>query len=1445
MRSRPRARRRHARPLRLAAQGARRRRRAQPARAARRHRAQAARDGVALASPRSTCARATRPPSERARMAARPADILITTPESLYLLLTSAARETLASVDTVIVDEIHAARPDQARRAPGAVARAARGAAPRGPPPLQRIGLSATQRPLDEVARLLGGLRRAARRGPSPSSTRAARKELELAVEDGTPTADDAEDRREAQSRARPQLGALWPACTRASSSSCARTARPSSSSTAAAWPSASPRRSTSVARRGDRARPPRLGRAREARRRSRSGSSAATCAAIVATSSLELGHRHGRRRSRRPDRGAAERRLGPAARRAREPRRRRRPARRPLPEAPAAISLACAAAAAGMRAGDGRGDVLPPQPARRARAADRRHRRRWTTIGATRPLRPRPARRAVRRPASRAPSRACSTCCSGRYPSDDVRRAAPAPHVGPRARPRRGPRGRAAPRGHQRRHHPRPRPLRRLRRRRRGRRENGGRRVGELDEEMVFELREGEVFLLGASSWRADEITARPRARVAGGRAARQDALLARRPAGPRARVRGAHRRARPRASRRRRTRGARRARATSTRSTRRAAEAPRRVRARAGRGDRRGPERPRHRRRALRGRDRRLARRRPVPLRHAGPSRPGRIGGRGAPARDVRRRRRCTTPTTGWPSASPRATSRRPPSCFFPSPDEIEAHGDARARRHRALRRALPRVRGARAAPAAPRSRAAHAALGAAQARRRSARGRLAPPDFPIVLETYRECLRDVFDLPGLVGLLRDVRRAAGPRRRRSTRARRRRSRRASSSRSSPTSSTRATRRSPSAARRRWRSTSPACASCSARPSSASCSTPTPSTSTSAAAAPRRDPAPHAGRRPRPAPRPRRPLARRAPRRGALRRSARTRGRASSSRARTRRSRCASPGRAALAAVEDAASCATRSALTLPAGLAAGAPRAGRRHAAARPRRPLRPDARPLRARRTSRRRFGLDAARSSAALAELLARGARSSRARSCRRDASASSATARSSTPSGASRSPSCAAPSSPSTPRALARFLLEWQGVPRARRGRDALLAVVGELEGCPLVASALETEHPARAHRRLPALGPRRALRVRRGRLGRARAARGERRARRALPGRARGRCSTRPVRPVEGPVAAIVRDLLARRGAVFFAEIAREVGGFPGEVLDVALGDGLGRRGHQRHARAAAQPRTGRRRAQPRRSPHPTHPARAAHGPARERGTLVAATSRAGGAPRPATPTGAPRSPGRCSIATASSRARRRTPRAIAGGLRGRLRRAQGARGPGARAARATSSRGAAARSSRCPAPTSGCARFATRDDAAPRRRARGDRPGERLGRAPRVARAEPAATPGPSAPAGALVVLHDGRLLGWLGRGGHPLLTFDRREPTAGARELARALGALVDGGDRRALLVSTIDGVDAPRRAPSPRLRRGRLRATSRGLLKRRAARARGASSVEVAP
>src|SRR5256886_5889475 len=94
------------------------------------------------------------PAKERAAMLREPPDVLITTPESLFLLLTSRARETLRGVETLILDEVHA------------VAGTKRGAhlalslerlQHLVGEPVQRVGLSATQRPLEEIGRFVSG----------------------------------------------------------------------------------------------------------------------------------------------------------------------------------------------------------------------------------------------------------------------------------------------------------------------------------------------------------------------------------------------------------------------------------------------------------------------------------------------------------------------------------------------------------------------------------------------------------------------------------------------------------------------------------------------------------------------------------------------------------------------------------------------------------------------------------------------------------------------------------------------------------------------------------------------------------------------------------------------------------------------------------------------------------------------------------------------------------------------------------------------------------------------------------------------------------------------------------------------------------------------------------------------------------------------------------------
>ncbi|HET7695993.1 MAG TPA: DEAD/DEAH box helicase [Vicinamibacterales bacterium] len=127
------------------------------------------------------------PAAERARFQREPADILITTPESLYLLLTSNARDALRRIETVIVDEIHALVPT--KRGAHLALSLERLAALTGTPP-QRIGLSATQRPLDEVARYLGGSRPRPSKGARPGSDPFRPREVTKGVRPGSGPSD-------------------------------------------------------------------------------------------------------------------------------------------------------------------------------------------------------------------------------------------------------------------------------------------------------------------------------------------------------------------------------------------------------------------------------------------------------------------------------------------------------------------------------------------------------------------------------------------------------------------------------------------------------------------------------------------------------------------------------------------------------------------------------------------------------------------------------------------------------------------------------------------------------------------------------------------------------------------------------------------------------------------------------------------------------------------------------------------------------------------------------------------------------------------------------------------------------------------------------------------------------------------------------------------------------
>ena len=174
------------------------------------------------------------PQKERLAMVKDPPDILITTPESLYLMLTSAAREILREVDTLILDEVHA------------VAGTKRGAhmaltverlEALNETPFQRIGLSATQRPMDEIGRFVSGAR------PIRLVDAGTRKELDLQVivplddmrEPGQGA--DVQDILDAPAASR-RSRRSGRRSTRRSWSSSASTARRSSSSTTGASPS-------------------------------------------------------------------------------------------------------------------------------------------------------------------------------------------------------------------------------------------------------------------------------------------------------------------------------------------------------------------------------------------------------------------------------------------------------------------------------------------------------------------------------------------------------------------------------------------------------------------------------------------------------------------------------------------------------------------------------------------------------------------------------------------------------------------------------------------------------------------------------------------------------------------------------------------------------------------------------------------------------------------------------------------------------------------------------------------------------------------------------------------------------------------------------------------------------------------------------------------------------
>ena len=146
------------------------------------------------------------PADERRAFARTPPDIFITTPESLFLVLTSAARESLRGVETVIVDEVHAVSGTK-RGAHLALSLERLDALLDRP--AQRIGLSATVRPVDEVARFLGGAREVT--VVQPPAAKTLQVEVVVPVEDMAALGESAGPVR--GSAAGPeQRSSIWPA---------------------------------------------------------------------------------------------------------------------------------------------------------------------------------------------------------------------------------------------------------------------------------------------------------------------------------------------------------------------------------------------------------------------------------------------------------------------------------------------------------------------------------------------------------------------------------------------------------------------------------------------------------------------------------------------------------------------------------------------------------------------------------------------------------------------------------------------------------------------------------------------------------------------------------------------------------------------------------------------------------------------------------------------------------------------------------------------------------------------------------------------------------------------------------------------------------------------------------------------------------------------------------
>ena len=476
--------------------------------------------------------------------------------------------------------------------------------------------------------------------------------------------------------------------------------------------------------RRGAGARAPRLGRARAAPR-DRGAAQGGRAARARRDQLARARHRHGRGRSGRAGRvarlvAAGLQRVGRAGHRVGGDR-----SARIFPKHRGDLLEARRGRAAHARRARSRRSACPQQPARRARAADRRHGRR-AAVARRRAVRARRGARELPRAAARRCIDGVLDMLAGRYPSRRVRRAAAAHHLGSRARRDLGAQGArllaVVNAGTI--------PDRGLFGVHLGAERAARRRAGRGDGARVAA---GQTFLLGATTWRIQRDHARSRDRRARARRAGQMPFW--RGEGPGrplelGRALGAFvARARRRA---RRGRGAAWLQADYGLDSRAARNLVRTCGS--ARSDRRAAERPRHRHRAVPGRARRLARLRAVAVRRA---RACAVGAR-ARARAVASASgydvQACGATTASCCASPTATT--PPAAdrlLVPDPDEIEERIIARAAALGAVRVAVSRERRSRAAACRAAARASARRCVAAAARAEADGRRAAVPGVP----------------------------------------------------------------------------------------------------------------------------------------------------------------------------------------------------------------------------------------------------------------------------------------------------------------------------------------------------------------------------------------------------------------------------------------------------------------------------------------------------------------------------------------------------------------------------------------------------------------------------------------------------------------------------------------------------------------------------------------